>query len=110
LQGDEAQFKKIFKIDLSQQGDDGYVAKEEAGSLNINDPSDLNADPAPNRWFCHYEDVLNTTTIIQVSAFLNHRPHEVLLLKLDQPLNLDPRVGIDSQRKQATVWHSARDV
>jgi len=28
LQEDEAQFKKIFKIDLSQQGNDGYVAKK----------------------------------------------------------------------------------
>jgi len=35
-------------------------------------------------------------------------PNEVLLLKLDQPPNLDPRVGIDASAKTSYGLHSAR--
>ena len=110
LQGDEAQFKKIFKIDLSQQGDDGYVAKKEVVDLlNINDPSDLNADSSTKfRFpFVTIEDVLvvdeNTILVANDNNYpgsggrsSESDPNEMLLLKLDQPLNLDSRVGIDA--------------
>ncbi|GGA58510.1 glycerophosphodiester phosphodiesterase family protein [Okeania sp. KiyG1] len=44
-QGDDAQFKKIFKIDISEVDDEGFVAKEEVVDLlNIDDPNDLNDD------------------------------------------------------------------
>ena len=61
LSGDAAEFKKIFKIDLSQQDANGYVAKEEiVDLLNISDPNDLNADSS-NKFrfpFVTIEDVL----------------------------------------------------
>jgi glycerophosphoryl diester phosphodiesterase len=110
LQGDEAEFKKIFKIDLSQQDNDGYVAKKEVVDLlNINDPSDLNTDSSTKfRFpFVTIEDVLvideNTILVANDNNYPGSGgrseepdPNEVLLLKLDQPLNLDPRVGIDA--------------
>jgi hypothetical protein len=40
-----AQFKKIFKIDITMIDEDGYVYKEEVVDLlNIDDPNDLNGD------------------------------------------------------------------
>lgn len=110
LQGDAAQFKKIFKIDLSQQDADGYVAKEEVVDLlNIKDPNDLNADNSTTFEFpfVTIEDVL----IIDKNAILvandnNYRSsggrppepdqNEILLLRLDEPLDVDPRVGRDA--------------
>jgi glycerophosphoryl diester phosphodiesterase len=124
LQGDEAQFKKIFKIDLSQQGDDGYVAKEEVVDLlNINDPNDLNADSS-NKFrfpFVTIEDVLvvdeNTILVANDNNYPGSGgrssepdPNEVLLLKLDQPLNLDPRVGIDAVKNKLRLGTEDKDV
>ena len=43
--GASAQFKKIFKIDLSQTDANGFVFKEEiVDLLNMSDPNDLNGD------------------------------------------------------------------
>lgn len=107
LQGDEAQFKKIFKIDLSQQ-QDGYVKKQEVVDLlNIDDPKDLNGDGSTKfRFpFVTIEDVLvvDPSTIL-VANDNNYPggggrseapdPNEMLLLNLDQQLNLDTRVGL----------------
>jgi glycerophosphoryl diester phosphodiesterase len=109
--GDEAQFKKIFKIDLSQQDTNGYVAKEEVVDLlNISDPNDLNGDSSTNfRFpFVTIEDVLVVDKDTILVANDNNYPgtggrsatepdqNEILLLDLDQPLNLDPRVGLDA--------------
>jgi len=107
LQGDEAKFKKIFKIDLSQQ-QDGYVKKQEVVDLlNINDPKDLNGDGSTEfRFpFITIEDVLvvdqNTILVANDNNYPGGGgrseapdPNEMLLLKLDQPLNLDTRVGL----------------
>ncbi|MGB3535652.1 MAG: esterase-like activity of phytase family protein [Microcoleaceae cyanobacterium] len=44
-QGEEAEFKKVFKIDISQIDNQGFVEKEEiVDLLNIDDPDDLNND------------------------------------------------------------------
>lgn len=111
LSGDAAEFKKIFKIDLSQQDGNGYVAKEEVVDLlNIRDPDDLNADSSTNfRFpFVTIEDVLVIDKDTILVANDNNYPGtggrsptepdntEILLLDLDEPLNLDPRVGIDA--------------
>lgn len=107
LQGDEAKFKKIFKIDLSQQ-QDGYVKKQEVVDLlNINDPKDLNGDGSTKFQFpfITIEDVLvvdqNTILVANDNNYPGGGgrseapdPNEMLLLKLDQPLNLDTRVGL----------------
>lgn len=111
LSGDAAQFKKIFKIDLSQQDANGYVAKKEVGDLlNISDPLDLNGDSSTKfRFpFVTIEDVLVVDKNTILVANDNNYPgtggrsstepdqNEILLLDLDQPLLLDPRVGLDA--------------
>ncbi|HEY9845253.1 MAG TPA: esterase-like activity of phytase family protein, partial [Candidatus Caenarcaniphilales bacterium] len=106
-QGPEAQFKKIFKIDLSQSKN-GYVAKEEVVDLlNISDLNDLNADDNTRfRFpFVTIEDVLVVDQDTILVANDNNYPGsggrssqpdptEVLLLNLNQPLSVDPRVGV----------------
>ena len=111
LSGDAAEFKKIFKIDLSQQDSNSYVAKEEVVDLlNIRDPNDLNADSSTNFQFpfVTIEDVLVIDKDTILVANDNNYPGtggrsqtepdntEILLLDLDKQLNLDPRVGINA--------------
>jgi glycerophosphoryl diester phosphodiesterase len=107
-QGDAAQFKKIFKVDFSQKDASGFVAKQEiADLLKIQDPSDFNGDGNTTFRFPFetIEDVLviDPTTILVANdnnyPFSVGRPpnidnNEVILLQLEQPLNLDPRVGL----------------
>ncbi|MEG4805651.1 esterase-like activity of phytase family protein [Microcoleus sp. ARI1-B5] len=102
-QGDAAQLKKIFKIDLSKKDANGYVAKEEVVDLlNIKDPNDLNGDGSPNfRFpFITIENVLvvdkNTLLVANDNNYKGGagRPpgpdqNELLLLKLEKPLNVD---------------------
>jgi glycerophosphoryl diester phosphodiesterase len=106
-QGDSAQFKKIFKVDLSQKDANGFVQKEEvADLLNIQDPNDLNQDGSTTFRFPFQtiEDVLvlDENTILVANdnnyPFSVGRPpsidnNEIIQLQLDKPLNLDPRVG-----------------
>ncbi|KAM3101136.1 esterase-like activity of phytase family protein [Phormidesmis sp. 146-12] len=107
-QGAAAQFKKIFKVDLSKKDANGFVAKEEvANLLNIQDPNDLNQDGSTTFRFPFQtiEDVLviDANTILVANdnnyPFSIGRPpaidnNESILLTLDQSLNLDPRVGL----------------
>ena len=111
LSGDAAEFKKIYKIDLSKQDANGYIAKEEVVDLlKISDPKDLNADSSTKfRFpFVTIEDVLVIDKNTILVANDNNYPgtggrsltepdqNEILLLKLDKPLDVDPRVGIDA--------------
>ncbi|MBW4473523.1 MAG: esterase-like activity of phytase family protein [Stenomitos rutilans HA7619-LM2] len=107
-QASAAQFKKIFKVDFSQQDTNGFVAKTEiANLLNITDPNDLNKDGSTTYTmpFQTIEDVLviDANTILVANdnnyPFSVGRPpaidnSEIVLLQLGQPLNLDPRVGL----------------
>lgn len=107
-QADAAQFKKIFKIDLSQVDAQGFVAKEEvADLLHIQDPNDLNGDGSTSFTFPFQtvENVLvvDENTILVANdnnyPFSVGRPpdidnNEILLLQLEQPLDLDLRVGL----------------
>ncbi|MFB2875709.1 esterase-like activity of phytase family protein [Floridanema aerugineum] len=104
-QGEEAEFKKIFQINLAEKDAEGYVAKTEiADLLNIRDPQDLNRDGSTSfRFpFVTIENVLvidkNTILVANDNNFRGGagRPpepdqNEFLLLKLDKPLNVDPR-------------------
>jgi glycerophosphoryl diester phosphodiesterase len=104
-QAANAQFKKIFKIDLSQQDENGFVAKEEVVDLlNIQDPNDLNQDGSTTFTFpfVTIEDVLvlDERTILVANdnnyPFSIGRPpeidnNEIIVLELDQPLALTPR-------------------
>mgnify|MGYP000676644920 CR=1 FL=1 len=107
-QAGAAQFKKIFKVDFSQQDANGFVAKTEiANLLDIKDPNDLNKDGSTsfNFPFQTIEDVLviDANTILVANdnnyPFSVGRPpaidnNEIIVLQLGQPLNLDPRVGL----------------
>lgn len=102
--GANAQFKKIFKIDINAKGKDDYAVKEEiADLLNINDPDNL-AGFGRKFTFPYQciEDVaiLNSTTIVVLND--NNYPNEgeraagvknnneFLVLKLEKPLNIAP--------------------
>lgn len=112
-QGTSAQFKKIYKIDISKTDANGYVSKVEVVDLlNIQDPNDLNGDGKTTFDFPFQtiEDVLviDQNTILVANdnnyPFSTGRPGddpenpnidntEILLLKLEQPLNLAAGVG-----------------
>jgi glycerophosphoryl diester phosphodiesterase len=110
-QADQAKFKKIYKVDFSKQDTNGFVAKEEvADLLNIQDPLDLNQDGSTTYRmpFVTIEDVLviDANTILVANdnnyPFSLGRPpaidnNESVLLQLENPLNLDPRVGRDDR-------------
>ena len=107
-QGDEAQFKKIFKIDISVVDDEGFVYKEEVVDLlDIDDPDDLNGDGDTNFSFPFFtiEDVLviDEDTILVANdnnyPFSMGRPpeidnNEIIQIELDEPLDLAPGIGI----------------
>ena len=107
-QGDAAQFKKIFKVDFSQKDANGFVAKQEvADLLNIQDPDDFNGDGSTTFRFPFetIEDVLVIDPKTLLVANDNNYPfsvgrppnidnNEIILLQLEQPLNLDSRVGL----------------
>ncbi|BAY23498.1 glycerophosphoryl diester phosphodiesterase [Calothrix sp. NIES-2100] len=112
-QGDTAKFKRIYKVDLSKTDANGYVEKLQiADLLNIQDPNDLNGDGKTtfDFPFVTIENVLviDKDTILVANdnnyPFSTGRPgndpqnpkidnNEILLLKLEKPLNLAPGVG-----------------
>jgi secreted PhoX family phosphatase len=106
-QGEEAQFKKIFKIDISQVDANGFVAKEEVVDLlNIDDPNDLNGDGKTTFDF-PFQTVENLVVIDKNTILVandNNYPfsqgreedidnNEAILINLDTSLNLDPNLG-----------------
>jgi hypothetical protein len=107
-QANTAQFKRIYKVDFSQQDSNSFVSKELVSDLlNIRDPNDLNKDGSTTYRmpFQTIEDVLviDANTILVANdnnyPFSVGRPpaidnNEIVLLQLEQPLNLDPRVGL----------------
>jgi glycerophosphoryl diester phosphodiesterase len=109
-QGEDAEFKKIFKIDISQVDEDNFVAKEElVDLLNIEDPDDLNGDGETTFTFpfVTIEDVLvlDETTILVAND--NNYPfsvgrgpdidnNEIIIIELPEALDLDPRLGVPS--------------
>ncbi|MDJ0692845.1 glycerophosphodiester phosphodiesterase family protein [Mastigocoleus sp. MO_188.B34] len=113
-QGDAAEFKKIFKIDISKVDENGFVEKEEiVDLLNIDDPNDLNGDGETTFKFpfVTIEDVLVVDENTILVANDNNYPfsvgrgpdidnNEVILLELDQPLDLDPRLGQNPKKNE----------
>jgi hypothetical protein len=107
-QGDDAQFKKIYKVDFSRVNADGYVEKKEVVDLlNIQDPDDLNQDGKTTFKFPFQtiEDVLvlDANTILVANdnnyPFSKGRPpeidnDEILVLNLSEPLNVAPQLGV----------------
>ncbi|MEH2246329.1 esterase-like activity of phytase family protein [Nostoc sp.] len=129
-QGAAAKFKKIYKVDLSKRDSNGYVAKEEvADLLNIQDPNDLNGDGKTtfNFPFQTIENVLvvDKNTILVANdnnyPFSTGRPgndpqhpvidnDEILLLKLEKPLNLAPGLGQPQAEKINFGSNSSNDI
>jgi hypothetical protein len=109
-EGEAAEFKKIFKIDISEVDENGFVAKEEVVDLlNIQDPNDLNGDGSTTFDFPFQtiEDlvVVDENTILVAND--NNYPfsqgregdidnNEVIQIDLEQPLNLDPNLGANT--------------
>lgn len=104
-----ARFKKVYKIDLDQLDSQGFVQKElVADLLNINDPDGLGGNGTTNGVFTFpfvtIEDVLpiDRETILVINdnnyPFSSGRTpgqadnNEFVLIKLDKPLQLDPRL------------------
>ncbi|WP_287279216.1 MULTISPECIES: glycerophosphodiester phosphodiesterase family protein [unclassified Okeania] len=107
-QGDAAEFKKIFKIDISVVDDEGFVEKEEVVDLlNIDDPNDLNGDGDTtfDFPFVTIEDVLVLDQDTILVANDNNYPfsigrgpdidnNEIIQIDLDEPLDLAPGIGV----------------
>ncbi|MBW4560192.1 MAG: phytase [Mojavia pulchra JT2-VF2] len=127
-QGPTAEFKKIFKVNLSQKDANGFVAKEEvADLLNIQDPKDLNQDGSTEFTFPFQtiEDVLvlDEKTILVANdnnyPFSIGRPpaidnNESIIIELEKPLNFQPTkpipLGTNLQGKPQGEVFDLRDV
>ena len=110
LTGAAAEFKKIYKINLTQVDSNGYLIKQEvADLLDIQDPNDLNGDGLTS-FKLPFQNV-EAFTIVDKNTILvtndNDFPfiagsrtpgqvdgNEVALLKLDTPLNIPRRLSI----------------
>ncbi|QSV61448.1 MAG: hypothetical protein HEQ26_00425 [Dolichospermum sp. DL01] len=110
LTGDAAEFKKIYKINLTQVDANGFLIKQEvANLLDIQDPNDLNGDGSTS-FKLPFQNV-EAFTIVDKNTILvtndNDFPFvagsrtpgqvdgtEVALLKLDTPLNIPRRLSI----------------
>lgn len=115
-----AQFKKIFKLDFSKRDATGFVEKKEvADLLNVQDPNDLSGDGSTlyRMPFQTIEDllVIDEKTILVANdnnyPFSVGRPPaidntEIVLLELDQPLNLDSRVGAAGLDRENSIASS----
>jgi len=103
-------FKKLFKIDISQTDAQGYFPKQElANLLTIQDPSDLNGDA--NNVYAMTFETIEDVLVLDASRLLvandNNYPfsigrppaidnNEMVVLQLDTPLDLDPRLGVSA--------------
>jgi hypothetical protein len=106
--GAEAEFKKVFKVDISRTNEQGYLYKEEViDLLNIADPNDLNGDGSDvfTFPFLTIEDILVLDENTVLLANDNNYPFnairdasqpdndEFIVVELPTPLDLDPRLG-----------------
>ncbi len=103
-------FKKLFKIDISKKDAQGFFAKQELANLMaIQDESDLNGDGSKvyTMPFVTIENVLVLDSQRVLVANDNNYPfslgrppaldnNEMVVLQLDAPLDLDPRLGISA--------------
>lgn len=123
-QGETAEFKKIFKIDISNLDEDGFVEKElVVDLLDIADPNDLNNDGSTefDFPFVTIEDVLvideNTILVANDNNYpfsIGRGPdidnNEIIQVELPITLDLDERLGIDGGESEAvptTVFGSS---
>ncbi len=107
-QGEEAQFKKVFKVDFSQVDANGFVEKTElVDLLNLTDPNDLNGDGSKvfTFPFLTIENILILDEKTLLIANDNNYPfsmgregdidnNEIIKIQLPQTLNLSPELGL----------------
>ncbi len=107
-QGEAAEFKKIFKVDFSAIGSNGFVSKTEVVDLlHISDPNDLNGDGLTtfDFPFVTIENLLVLDANTLLVANDNNYPfsvgrgpdidnNEIIQIELETPLALDPRLGV----------------
>jgi len=101
-------FKKVFKIDRTQKDSQGFFAKQEIANLMaIQDPEDLNDDGESiyTMPFVTIENIIALDSQHLLIANDNNYPfskgrppeidnNEIITLKLESPLDLDPRLGV----------------
>ena len=116
-QGDEAAFKKIYKINLSDVDENGFVSKEEVVDLlNIADPNNLAGFGETFRFpFVTIEDVLvldaNTILVLNDNNYDAKGgrgadikdPNEMLVLRLATPLAVAEGVGVSAECADAAT-------
>jgi glycerophosphoryl diester phosphodiesterase len=109
-EGSELGFKKLYKIDIANKDANGFVAKSELANLMaIDDPDDLNQDGKQtySMPFVTIENVLvldgNKVLVANDNnyPFSKGRPpaidnNEIVVLQLQSPLDLDPRLGLNA--------------
>jgi glycerophosphoryl diester phosphodiesterase len=100
-------FKKLYKIDISHKDGQGFFAKQELANLMaIQDESDINRDGSKvyTMPFVTIENVLVLDSHRVLVANDNNYPfslgrppaldnNEIVVIQLDSPLDLDPRLG-----------------
>ena len=126
-QAEGAQFKKIFKVNLSNVDENGFVEKTElVDLLNVADPNDLNGDGETvfDFPFVTIEDVLVLDEKTILVANDNNYPfsigrdftgeaidnNEIIQIELAEPLDLDERLGVaglDNSAQATTSVDSA---
>ena len=106
-EGEDAEFKKIFKIDITNIDENGFVEKTEiVNLLDIADPKDLNDDGETTYTmpFVTIEDVVVIDEDTILVANDNNYPfsmgredgidnNEIVLIQLEESLDLDPTLG-----------------
>jgi len=109
-EGSDQGFKKLYKIDLNSKDASGFVAKSELVNLmSIDDPDDLNKDGKQvySMPFVTIENVLvldaNTVLVANDNNYplSKGRPpaidnNEMVVVQLQTPLDLDPRLGLNA--------------
>jgi glycerophosphoryl diester phosphodiesterase len=123
-QGEAAEFKQIFKVNLSELDSDGFVKKEAlVDLLNIGDAADLNGDGSPtfDFPFITIESVLALDEDTLLVANDNNYPfslgrdpveidnNEIIQITLDQPLALDQRLGAAALNRTILQGDSTTD-
>ncbi|WP_088889379.1 alkaline phosphatase [Leptolyngbya ohadii] len=116
-QGSQAAFKKIFKIDLSEVDENGFVEKDElVNLLQVGDPGDLSGDDSDTFTFPFQtiEDLLVIDAKTLLIANDNNYPfsvgrppaidnNEIILVNLPQPLTLAPGVGVPELNSNSSL-------
>ena len=127
-QGETAEFKKIYKIDLADKDANDYISKElVVDLLNIEDPNDLNDDGETTFDF-PFETIENVIVLDKNTILVandNNYPfstgrdpnpdidpaiidnNEIILLELPESLDLDPHLPVPPEPVRVATFNAA---